>query len=288
MRHGAQMEGEEVMGEIAKAAAAAAPEKRGFRDVLEANWGRIASVMPKHASPERLFQIALSAYNTTPHLKECSPGSVLSCVMKCAALGMEPSAVDGLGRAYILPYKNGKTGRYEAQLILGYKGMIDLARRSGQLVDISARVVREGDEFEYAFGLEERLRHVPSTEPPAGRQVTHVYMVAHFRDGGHYFEVMSREEVEAVRRRSKSPDKGPWATDWEAMAKKTVVRRAFPFMPVSVEAQEASAQDGSTPRFVDADGVLFGLPAPDPDEPAEPDAVEVPEGGGEGDGDRQG
>ena len=265
------------MGEIAKAAAAAAPAQKGFKDIMAANWDRISAVMPAHMNPERMFQIALSAYNNTPHLSECSPGSVLSCVMKCSALGLEPSAVDGLGRAYILPYKNRKTGRYEAQLILGYKGMIDLARRSGELVDISARVVRAGDEFEYEFGLEEKLRHVPSTEPPGGRPVTHVYCVAHFKDGGHFFEVMSREEVEQVRKRSMAANNGPWVTDWEAMAKKTVVRRAFPFMPVSVEAQTASAEDGTTPRFVDADGVLFGLPEPQQEEPLEPEVEVAPD-----------
>ena len=92
-------------------------------------------------------------------------------------------------------------------------------------------------------------------------------------------DVMGRAEVDAVRRRSKSADSGPWVTDYEAMARKTVLRRAFPYLPVSIEAQQTSAQDGTTPRFVDGDGVLFGLPESDADEPAEPDAVEVPEGG---------
>ena len=267
------------MGSIAKAAEAAAPEKKGFRDILEANWSRISAVMPSHMSPERMFQMAVSAYNTTPKLNQCTPASVLSCVMKCSALGMEPSAVDGLGRAYILPFWNSKTKRYEATFMLGYKGMLDLARRSGQLLDVSARAVYEGDEFDYEFGLEERLRHVPSPEPQEGRALTHVYCVAHFRDGGHYMDVMGRAEVDAVRRRSKSADSGPWVTDYEAMARKTVLRRAFPYLPVSIEAQQTSAQDGTTPRFVDGDGVLFGLPESDADEPAEPDAVEVPEGG---------
>lgn len=237
----------------------------GFEGLLKKSWPRIAAVMPKHMSSERMFQLAVSCFNQTPKLNQCSPQSVLSCLMKCSALGLEPSAVDGLGRAYILPFFNKNTGSYEATFLIGYKGEIDLARRSGQIKDISARVVREGDEFEYEYGLTECLRHVPSAEPIEGRPVTHVYMVAHFKDGGHYMDVMSREEVEEVRKRSKSPNNGPWKSDWDAMARKTVIRRAFPYLPVSVEAESAVAQDDTTPIAYDDDGIqLF------------PDSVEVP------------
>ena len=237
----------------------------GFEGLLKKSWPRISAVMPKHMSSERMFQLAMSCYNQTPKLNQCSPQSVLSCLMKCSALGLEPSAVDGLGRAYILPFYNKNTGGYEATFLIGYKGEIDLARRSGQIKDISARVVREGDEFEYEYGLTECLRHVPSTEPVDGRPVTHVYMVAHFKDGGHYIDVMSREEVDEVRKRSKSPNNGPWQTDWCAMARKTVIRRAFPYLPVSVEAESAVAQDDTTPVMYDDEGIqLF------------PDSIEVP------------
>ena len=236
----------------------------GFEGLLKKSWPRISAVMPKHMSSERMFQLAMSCYNQTPKLNQCSPQSVLSCLMKCSALGLEPSAVDGLGRAYILPFFNKNTGSYEATFLIGYKGEIDLARRSGQIKDISARVVREGDEFEYEYGLTECLRHVPSTEPIDGRPITHVYMVAHFKDGGHYIDVMSKEEVEEVRKRSKSPNNGPWKSDWPAMARKTVIRRAFPYLPVSVEAESAVAHDDTTPVMYDDEGIqLF------------PDSIEV-------------
>lgn len=267
------------MGEITQAVAAQAPERKGFKDVLSKNWPRIQAVMPRHMSADRLYQIALSAYNTTPRLSQCSASSVLSCVMKCSALGLEPSAVDGLGRAYILPYRNGKTGGYEATFILGYKGMLDLARRSGEIRDVSARAVYEGDEFSYAFGLEDSLVHVPSTAPKDGRALTHVYAVAHFKDGGYYFDVMGKGEVDAVRRRSKASSSGPWVTDYEAMAKKTVLRRIFPYLPVSIESQADAAADETTPRFVDSDGVLFDLPAEEPaGEPVEAECGEVADG----------
>ena len=256
------------MGQITSASKAIQQQKQtgGFEGLLKKSWPRIAAVMPKHLNPDRMFQLAISCYNQTPGLSECSPQSVLSCLMKCSALGMEPSAVDGLGRAYILPFKNKTTGRKEATLILGYKGMIDLARRSGEIKDISARVVHQGDEFDYEYGLTEGLRHVPSSEPVDGRPMTHVYMVAHFKDGGHYIDVMSKAEVDDIRKRSKTPNNGPWVTDYEAMARKTVIRRAFPYLPVSVQTEQDVAADDTTPTVYDDEGIqLF------------PDAVEVPE-----------
>lgn len=244
------------MGNLAKRAAGsrieAAKPQDGIAALLDKGWDRIAQVMPKHMDPERLYQLSLSAINQTPKLAECSPATLLSCVMKCSALGLEPSAVDGLGRAYILPFKNWKTKGMEATFILGYKGMLDLARRSGQIKDISARAVYDGDDFSYEFGLHEDLRHTPSTAPKEGRDLTHVYMVAHFTDGGHYFDVMTREECEAIRKRSKAKDSGPWVTDYEAMCKKSVIRRAFPYLPVSIEAKEAVAADETSGGFEQA------------------------------------
>ena len=223
-----------------------------FKDILQQEWHKISAVIPKQVSQERMFQLAVSAYNQTPELAKCTPVSVLSCILKCAALGVEPSAVDNLGRAYILPYNNRKTGHTEAQMILGYKGMIDLARRSGEIQDISARAVYEGDFFEYEFGLNEQLKHIPAQDNErTPNKLTHVYMVCHFKDGGHYIDVMTRSQVNAIRSRSKSGSSAysPWSTDYEAMACKTVIRRAFKFLPVSVEAQKAAATDEATPTI---------------------------------------
>jgi len=242
------------MGELATIAQGqqlkAADPRASIKGMLEKQWGRIEAVMPKHMSSERLFQLAISAINQTPKLAECTPASLLSCVMKCSALGIEPSAVDGLGRAYIIPRWNKKTRQNEATFMLGYKGMIALARRSGEIKDISARAVYEGDTFVYEYGLEEKLLHVPLDRQHAeGEKPKFVYCVAHFKDGGHYFEVMSAAEVEAVRKRSSAAESGPWVSDYEAMAKKSVVRRAFPYLPVSVEAQSAVASDEMTPDY---------------------------------------
>ena len=240
-----------ALAETKKVQAIARPQTT-FKDILQQEWHKISAVIPKQVSQERMFQLAVSAYNQTPELAKCTPVSVLSCILKCAALGVEPSAVDNLGRAYILPYNNRKTGHTEAQMILGYKGMIDLARRSGEIQDISARAVYEGDFFEYEFGLNEQLKHIPAQDNErTPNKLTHVYMVCHFKDGGHYIDVMTRSQVNAIRSRSKSGSSAysPWSTDYEAMACKTVIRRAFKFLPVSVEAQKAAATDEATPTI---------------------------------------
>lgn len=240
-----------ALAETKKVQAIARPQTT-FKDILHQEWHKISAVIPKQVSQERMFQLAVSAYNQTPELAKCTPVSVLSCILKCAALGVEPSAVDNLGRAYILPYNNRKTGCTEAQMILGYKGMIDLARRSGEIQDISARAVYEGDFFEYEFGLNEQLKHIPAQDNErTPNKLTHVYMVCHFKDGGHYIDVMTRSQVDAIRNRSKAGSSAysPWSTDYEAMACKTVIRRAFKFLPVSVEAQKAAATDEATPTI---------------------------------------
>lgn len=229
----------------------AARPQDDFRALLKAQWPRIQSVMPKAMKPDRLMQLAISAYNTTPKLAECSTASILSCVMKCAALGLEPSAVDGLGRAYIIPFWNKRTRRLEAQMIVGYRGMIDLARRSGQLKSINAQAVYEGDSFDvWEDESGQHFTFTPAKGAPHTRDtLAYVYVTAHLMGGGFRIEYMTKDEVEQIRKRSKSPDKGPWATDYEAMALKTVIRRSFKYLPVSVEAQEAAAADETTPDY---------------------------------------
>ena len=192
----------------------------------------IEKALPSHMNAERLGRIALTTIRTTPKLLECNMPSLLGAVMQAAQLGLEPGLI---GHCYIIPY--GK----EAQFIIGYKGMIDLARRSGQIQNIYAHAVYEADEFSYQLGLHPKLDHIPA----AGRRgkMTHVYAVAHFKDGGYQFEVMDIEEIEKRRSRSKAAKNGPWVTDYEEMAKKTVIRHMWKYLPISIEIQQQAAQD---------------------------------------------
>lgn len=212
---------------------------------------QIKAALPRHMTPERMARIATTEMRKVPKLAQCDPMSFLGAVIQCAQLGLEPG--NALGHAYILPFdkrqKVGgqwKTVSTEAQVIIGYRGMIDLARRSGQIVSIDARAVYEGDKFECTLGLDPKIEHTPDWQNPSrsnAEKLRFVYAVAKLKDGGLQFDVMSRAEIEAVRARSKSAENGPWVTDFPAMALKTVVRRLFKFLPVSIEIQRAVGLD---------------------------------------------
>jgi recombination protein RecT len=212
---------------------------------------QIKAALPRHMTAERMARIATTELRKTPKLMACTPMSFLGAVIQCAQLGLEPG--NALGHAYILPYdkrkKEGgewKTVATEAQLIIGYRGMIDLARRSGQILSLSAQAVYAGDTFECVFGLDPTLKHVPdfdNADRAKPEQLRFVYAVAKLKDGGTQFAVMSRAEIAAIRTRSKAAQDGPWVTDFEAMALKTVIRRLFKYLPVSIELQTAVALD---------------------------------------------
>lgn len=195
--------------------------------------------LPKTLTAERLTRIVMTECRKTPELANCSQDSFFGAILQCAQLGLEPGGA--LGHCYLLPY--GKT----CQLIIGYRGMIDLARRSGQIVSINAYVVNDKDDFEYELGLHPDIKHRPSPLADRG-PVTYVYAVAVLKGGGVQFEVMSRAEVEAVRKQSKAGKSGPWSTHWDEMAKKTVIRRLFKYLPVSIEAMRAVEVDEKSDR----------------------------------------
>ena len=161
--------------------------------------------------------------------------------MQCAQLGLEPGGA--LGHAYLLPFENRKKGVTEVQFIVGYRGMIDLARRSGQILSLEARAVYAADKFHVALGLNPDLTHEPAWEADDRGPLRFVYAVAKLKDGGTQFEVMSRAEIERVRAKSRAGQSGPWVDHFEEMAKKTVIRRLFKYLPVSIELAGAVEQD---------------------------------------------
>ena len=226
---------------------------------------QMALAMPKSMTPDRLTRIVMTECRKTPALLKCAPESFYGAVLQCAALGLEPGST--LGHCYLLPFGNGKDkqGRPNAQLIIGYRGMIDLARRSGQIVSLQAYCVHEQDTFNYKLGLDPDIEHIPASVADRGK-VTHVYAVAKLKGGGVQFEVMSRAEIEKVRTSSKAGNSGPWSSHWEEMAKKTVIRRLFKYLPVSIEAVRAVEIDEKTDRgeattdqdFLDAEFIEKG------------------------------
>jgi recombination protein RecT len=197
---------------------------------------RIAAVIPRHLTPERLLKVLVSSIAKTPKLLECSMMSILQAAIAMGELGLEPDAVRGL--AYLVPYTDRKRGTTTCQLIIGYRGFIELARRSGTLRQVEARVVYERDKLDVRFGLEPRFEHLPFLDGDAGRPKL-VYGIARFSDGGEHIEVMTMAQVEEVRKRSRAATTGPWATDYEEMAKKTVMRRLAKWLPLSPELAKA-------------------------------------------------
>jgi recombination protein RecT len=195
------------------------------RALLNQSKEQIKLALPKHLDVDRVMRTAMTEVNKNTYLQKCNPLSVVGSVIQASELGLEVGSA--LGHAFLVPYGD------KAQLIVGYKGLLSLARRSGNIKTITARAVYENDEFEYRYGLADEIKHKPALNDP-GPMVA-VYAIALFKDGGHQFEVMSVEEVEKIRKRSKAGNSGPWKTDPEEMSRKTVIRRLFKYLPMSVE-----------------------------------------------------
>lgn len=222
-------------------APAKASGKKSMQDLIKVMEPEIKKALPSVLTPERFTRMVLSALSTTPQLGACTPASFLGAMMTAAQLGVEPNTP--LGQAYLIPYKN--HGTDEVQFQLGYKGMLDLAYRSGEVSTIQAHTVCEHDKFEYQLGLEPKLDHVPARN---GRgEPIYYYAVVRMKDGGFCFAVMSREEVEAhARKYSMAYRKGytsPWTTNFDEMAKKTVLKRALKYAPMKTDFIRGMAQD---------------------------------------------
>lgn len=219
-----------------------------IRNLIESQKTELARALPKHLDPDRLARIAFTTIRTGKDLDKCSAESLLGALMTCAQLGLEPGP---LGHAYFVKYGS------EATFILGYKGMIELALRSGKIVSLVAREVYQNDKFHVAYGLEDRLEHEPVLTGERGPVIAY-YAVAKLVGGGHVFVVMSRADVETFRKRSRGKDSGPWVNDYDAMAKKTCIRRLFTYLPTSVELAQALAQDGQVRTEIKADALDDG------------------------------
>lgn len=223
------------------------PAQQKFRtlaDMVSSRKSYFANVLPSHVGADRFAKVVIAALSKEPKLLGCTPESVLLSVTQAAQLGLEPTGT--LGSAYLVPYGNA------CQLIIGYRGLIDLARRSGQIMTIEAHVVRERDRFECTFGLEPKLTHEPHWGEDPG-ELSFVYAIARLTGGAVQYEVMSRAQVEAIRRGSKAGKSGPWVDHFDEMARKTVVRRLCKYLPLSVELATALEHENN----LDAGAVTF-------------------------------
>ncbi len=206
-------------------------------DMIKALEPEIARALPSVITPERFTRMALNALNNTPKLAECTQMSFLGALMSAAHLGLEPNTQ--LGQAYLIPYKN--KGVLECQFQIGYKGLLGLVYRNDMV-----QTVYEHDEFCYSFGLNSELVHVPALSD-RGEAVA-FYALFKLENGGYGFEVMSRTDMDDFAKKySKriSSTYSPWKTNYEDMAKKTVIKRVLKFAPLKSDFQRALSNDGT-------------------------------------------
>jgi len=220
---------------------AIAPYKASLEKALPSIRAVLPATIAKHLTPERMVKIALLAMGRNPGLLVCTVPSFMRCVMSAAELGLEVGG-GALGHAYLVPFKrkDRETGKLvmEAQLIIGYRGYISLARRSGEIVSVESHVVHEHDVFSIRFGTSPEIQHTPCIIEDPGKPIG-AYSVAVFKGDGRHVEFMTIAEINKIRSRSKAAESGPWVTDYEEMCRKTVVRRGSKYWPISIELSRA-------------------------------------------------
>lgn len=218
-------------------------------DIVRALGPELKKALPSVLTPERFTRIALSALNQTPQLQQCTPMSFIGALLSAAQLGLEPNSP--LGQAYLIPFKN--KGVMECQFQIGYKGLIDLAYRNGGMQTIQAHTVYAGDEFEFEYGLNPKLVHRPASED-RGEPVW-FYGLYRMVNGGYGFYVMSKAEMNlyaANYSKAFSSGYSPWKTNYEEMAKKTVIKRALKYAPIKTEFHRALSNDETIKTRVSA------------------------------------
>lgn len=221
-----------------------------IEDLIKAMGPEIKKALPQVITPERFTRMALSALNTTPKLRECSQLSFLGALMNAAQLGLEPNTP--LGQAYLIPYRN--KGKLECQFQIGYKGLIDMVYRNDNIQTVQAQCVYENDEFDYELGLEPKLTHKPALKDRG--DLILVYALWKAKNGGFGFEVMSKEDIDVHAKKfsqSFGSSYSPWKTNYEEMAKKTVIKKCLKYAPVKSDFVMAVSNDESIKSEISVD-----------------------------------
>jgi recombination protein RecT len=216
----------------------------GLLSMVEKQESLILDTIPKHVTPERWMRVIRTAIQTTPTLWSTTPQSIMESIMEASNLGLEPNGP--LGDSYLVPFRNSKTGSLECQLIIAYRGYIELADRTGKVASMDAQIVRNGDVFEYEYGTSAHIRHVPKLGVPKEKEpegVLAVYAIVNFLNGTSKFVILSVDEVEEIRACSKAKDGPAWKKWWGEMAKKTAIRRLIKYVRLSPELTEASVRE---------------------------------------------
>ena len=215
-----------------------------MKDYIKSYEKEIAKALPSVITPERFARMATTAVTQNPALSTCTPQSFIGAMLTAAQLGLEPNTP--LGQAYLIPYGS------NCQFQLGYRGLIELAHRSGDIKSIEAHVVYANDDFDFEFGLEPKLQHKPAKKDRG--DATWVYAVYHTKDNGYGFEVMSVEDINRHRSRYSKAKNSPWDTAWDEMAKKTVIKKVLKYAPLKTEFVRAMVSDETSTDAVIENG----------------------------------
>lgn len=201
----------------------------------------IKDALPSHVCVESFQKSALNAYSSDVALQSCESTTFIAAMVECARLGLDPNNV--LGQAYLVPVSVDGVSKVEFQI--GYKGLIELVYRSGKVKSIYAHEVRENDEFYIDYGLEHKLIHRPFLGGDRG-DVIGYYAVYHLDNMGSNFVFMTRDEVVShCKKYSRSFGNSLWESEFDAMAKKTIIKKILKYAPLSVELQKSVSVDES-------------------------------------------
>lgn len=250
--------------EKAKQALASVTPQQTLQELIEKSAKEFKRALPTHMRPERLVRIALTCIRQTPGLTQCTPNSFVGALLVSAQLGLEPMA----GRAYILPFFNSKTGKTEAQFLVGYKGLADLFYRHEKAVQLNWGIVKKNDEFEYEYGTQAKLRHKPAMGE-RGETIGY-YVIAELQGNAKPFMYMSAVDcMEHGEKHSKTysqKDKAfypasPWAKEPDAMCLKTVLIQLAKLLPLSIELQRAISADETSREYREGIDDALDIPA---------------------------
>lgn len=215
----------------------------GIVDLIKNMEPEIKKALPSVMTPERFMRMALSATNMSPKLLQCDKMTFLSALMNAAQLGLEPNTP--LGQAYLIPYWSNKRKKYECQFQIGYQGYKDLFYRNDSNCNADAYVVYENDNFSYELGLNPNITHKPALTNRGN--VIAYYSVWKSKTGGYGISVMSKEDMEKFYKDKVEPNKkgqsSPWDTDYDAMARKTVLKKNLKYAPLSADIRRLIMND---------------------------------------------
>lgn len=209
-----------------------------LKTVIESRMQDIQKLATRHVTAEKLFRGFMAVSIRNPKLLECTPASVLNCILISAQLGLELN--QPRGGLHPVPFFNGKTKKMEVVPIPDYRGLMELAYRSKQVLSIEARAVYENDAFSFNYGTGPSIFHKPVLEDRGALKC--VYAVAHLQNEVATFGVLSLEDVNksrdvspAYKYAEQNRKDSPWHNDYLAMALKTAVRQLTNWLPQSRE-----------------------------------------------------